>query len=50
VAVVDGATGKEAEDVVVSHSAVEVGLVMGAWAGRVVDDPLFWIVTVNETY
>jgi hypothetical protein len=48
VAVVDEATGKEAEDVDVSLSVVEVGLVMVAWAGRVVDDPLSWIVTVNE--
>jgi hypothetical protein len=50
VAVVDEATGKEVEDVVVSLSAVEVGLVMVAWAGRVVDDPLSWIVTVNEIF
>lgn len=45
---VDGATGKEAEGVVVSLSAVEVGLVMVAWAGPVVDVHLSWIVIVNE--
>lgn len=41
-------TGKEVADVVVSRSAVEVDLVMVALAGRVVDDPLSWIVIASE--
>lgn len=48
VAAVAAVTGKEAEVVVVSHSAVEVGLAMVVLAGRVVDDPRSWTVTEKE--
>jgi hypothetical protein len=40
-------TGKEAEVVVVNHSAVGVGLATVVLAGRVVDDPPSWIVTAK---